>query len=209
MKTIIYKLDNANKDTEYIKECAALLRQGKLVAFPTETVYGLGANAFDEKACEDIYKAKNRPADKPLLCHLYSIEQAEEIAYLTDTERKLIKHFTPGPLTVIARKKDCVNKVVSAGGNTVGLRFPANPEAMMLLREAGVPVAATSANISDFPSPTDGDMVKEYLFGRIDAILDCGKTGSGIASTIISVEDGLKIIREGVITREDIMRVLE
>lgn len=79
----------------------------------------------------------------------------------------------------------------------------------MLLREAGVPVAATSANISDFPSPTDGDMVKEYLFGRIDAILDCGKTGSGIASTIISVEDGLKIIREGVITREDIMRELE
>lgn len=209
MQTKIYYLDGSQRDIEYIKICGEIIRRGGLVAFPTETVYGLGANAFDEISCANIYKAKNRNPDKPLLCHLYSVNQAEEIAYLTDIERKLITRFTPGPLTVIAKKKDCIGKIVSAGGTTVGLRFPSNQVAINLFREAGVPIAATSANLSDLPPPTDGEKVKEYLFGRVDAILDCGRTGSGIASTIISVENGLKIIREGAITESDIMRVLE
>jgi L-threonylcarbamoyladenylate synthase len=209
MKTVIYKLNGTEEDMRYIKECASIIRSGGTVAFPTETVYGLGANALDDEACLKIYKAKDRPADKALLCHLYSIEQAEQIAYLTDTERMLIKKFTPGPLTVIARKKDCIGRVVTAGGTTVGLRFPSNREALLFMEETGLPLAATSANISTLPAPIDAETVKGYLDGRIDAILDCGKTGSDVASTIISIEDGLKIIREGAISKEEIMRALE
>ncbi|MDD4125339.1 MAG: L-threonylcarbamoyladenylate synthase [Eubacteriales bacterium] len=209
MKTIIYKLDGTDNDIKYIKECAEIIRSGGTAAFPTETVYGLGANALDEEACRKIYCAKNRQPDKALLCHLYSVEQAERIAYLTDIERRLIMTFTPGPLTVIARKRDCIGKTVSAGGTTVGLRFPSNRVALLLMREAGIPIAAASANISDLPAPTDAEEVIGYLDGRIDAILDCGKTGSGIASTIISAENGLRIIREGSITEEEILRAMK
>ena len=122
--------------------------------------------------------------------------------------RKLIRAFTPGPLTVIAPKREVIGKTVCAGGNTVGLRFPSNKEALDLLRACGVPVAATSANISSFPAPTSAEDVKNYLRGRIDAILDCGVTGSGVASTIVSLEGGLKILREGVITEKQIREVL-
>jgi L-threonylcarbamoyladenylate synthase len=208
LRTLVYKLKGDRTDKARIEKCAAIIRSGGLVAFPTETVYGLGANALDDAACAKIFAAKNRPAEKPLLCHLYSVEQAEEIAYLTDGMRKLIKAFTPGPLTVIAPKREVIGKTVCAGGNTVGLRFPSNKEALDLLRACGVPVAATSANISSFPAPTSAEDVKNYLRGRIDAILDCGVTGSGVASTIVSLEGGLKILREGVITEKQIREVL-
>ncbi len=208
MKTLIYKLDGTDGDKKHINECAAILRAGGIVAFPTETVYGLGANALDEEACLKIYEAKRRRPDKALLCHLYSAKQAEQIAYLTDAERNLIMRFTPGPLTVIARKRDVVNSVVSAGLATVGLRFPSNREALLLMEETGLPIAASSANISDQPAPTDAEEVIRYFDGKIDAILDCGRTGGGIASTIISLENGLEIIRKGPISDEEIRRAM-
>ena len=208
MRTITYKLKGDTTDRARIEKCASIIRGGGLAAFPTETVYGLGANALDDAACAGIFAAKNRPPEKALLCHLYSIDQAEEIAYLTDDMRKLIRTFTPGPLTVIAPKREVIGNVVSAGGNTVGLRFPSNKEAIELLMACGVPVAATSANISSFPAPTSAEQVREYLNGRIDAILDGGVTGSGVASTIVSLEGGLKILREGVITEKEIREVL-
>lgn len=207
METLIYKLDGVH-DKEYIQKCAEIIKNGGLVAFPTETVYGLGANAYDDEACKKIYTAKNRPSGKALLCHLYSVSQAEEIAYLNEDERKLIERFTPGPLTVIAQKKPCIGDTVSACGDTVGLRFPSNKEALDFMKACGVPIAATSANISDCPPPTDGETVKNYLSGRIDAILDCGRVGSGVASTIISLENGLRILREGSITEDEIRSVL-
>ena len=209
LDTRIYKLCGGERDKEYIAECAAIIKNGGLAAFPTETVYGVGANAFDEKACTAVFAAKDRPPEKALLCHLYSLGQAEEIAYLNDDMRALIKAFTPGPLTVIAPKKECIGPVVTAGGNTVGLRFPSNPEAIRFMRACGVPLAATSANISSFPAPTDAETVKKYLYGRIDAILDCGKTGSGVASTIVSLDGGLKILREGAISEKQIREVLK
>ena len=209
MKTIVYKLDGTENDIEKIKECAEIIKKGGIVAFPTETVYGLGADAYNDEACRNIYAAKNRPAEKPLLCHLYSISQAEEIAYLTDDMRKLIKKFTPGPLTVIAPKKDGVCHTVIAGGSTVGLRFPSNREALLFMASCGLPLAATSANISDCPAPTSGKEVFDYLDGRIDAILDAGKVGSGIASTIVTLDNGIKILREGSITKEEIEEALK
>ncbi len=209
METKVYKLDGSENDIIKIKECASIIKNGGLVAFPTETVYGLGADAYNENACLGIYAAKNRPAEKPLLCHLYSIEQAEEIAYLTDDMRKLIKRFTPGPLTVIAPKKDGVCRTVTAGGETVGLRFPSNKEGQLFMELCGLPLAATSANISELPPPTSGKEVFDYLNGRIDAILDAGTVGSGIASTIVALDDGIKILREGSITKEEIEEALK
>ncbi len=208
MRTLILKLCGDEYDKAKIKKCAEIIRSGGLVAFPTETVYGVGTNALDDAACAGIFAAKNRPAEKALLCHLYSVHQAEEIAYLTDDMRKLIKAFTPGPLTVIAPKKEIIGKIVSAGGSTVGLRFPSNAAAIELMRESGVPIAATSANISSFPAPTSAEQVKEYLNGRIDAILDCGETGSGVASTIVTLDGGIRILREGAVTEREIREVL-
>ncbi len=209
MKTTVYKLDGSENDIEKINICAGIIKNGGIVAFPTETVYGLGADAYNDVACRNIYKAKNRPAEKPLLCHLYSITQAEETAYLTDDMRKLIGAFTPGPLTVIAPKKDGVCRTVTAGGDTVGLRFPSNREALLFMEACGVPLAATSANISDLPAPTSGDEVMAYLDGRIDALLDAGKVGSGIASTIVTLDNGIKVLREGSITKEEIEEALK
>ena len=208
MQTKIFKLTGGTDDAAKIAECAELIRRGGTVAFPTETVYGVGANALDDTACAKIFAAKDRPPEKALLLHLYSLDRAEEVAFLTDDMRKLIRAFTPGPLTVIAPKRECIGGVVSANGTTVGLRFPSNREGVAFLRECGVPVAATSANISSFPAPTDAEQVKEYLFGRIDAILDCGRTGSGVASTIVSLENGIKILREGAVTEREIREVL-
>ena len=124
MNTKIYTMSETAPDMKMLAECADIIKKSGLVAFPTETVYGLGANALDDNACKKIYEAKMRPQDKALLCHICGIEMAEEIAVLNDTARKLIARFTPGPLTVIVPKKQCIGKVVSAGMETVGLRFP-------------------------------------------------------------------------------------
>lgn len=132
---------------------------GRLVAFPTETVYGLGASAFNAAACARIFEVKRRPADKPLLCHLFSLEQAEEIAYLTDEARAFLRRYTPGPLTLVLKKKPCVPDVVSAGGDTVGLRFPANPVCRAFLRACGCPGGRAVGQSFVAPSPVTASPV--------------------------------------------------
>jgi len=192
-----------------LRECAKIIKDGGLVAFPTETVYGLGANALDDEACKKIYQAKMRPQDKALLCHVYGIEMAETIAVLDERARKLINRFTPGPLTVIVPKKSCIGEVVSAGMDTVGLRFPANNISQLLIKLAGVPIAAPSANISSYPAPTDGSQTIEYMNGRIDAIIDGGATEIGISSTIVSLVGEPKILRQGAVSEEQIRSLID
>ncbi len=208
METKIYNISELQPDEALLVECAAIIKSGGLVAFPTETVYGLGANALNDAACAKIYQAKMRPQDKALLCHVCGMEMAEEIAVLDDRARKLIKRFTPGPLTVIVPKRPCIGSVVSAGMDTVGLRFPSNPISMALIRLAGVPIAAPSANISSFPPPTTGKQTIENLNGRVDAIIDGGATSVGVESTIVSLIGDVKILRHGAISDSDVMEAL-
>lgn len=207
--TVIYQLSESNPDISVIKKCAELIKNGGVAAFPTETVYGVGANAFDEKAVADIYYAKERPMQKPLSCHIASLEMAEEIACLTDDARRLIEAFTPGPLTVIVKKKPCVPDIVTAGFDTVGLRFPSNNIFVLLAKEAGCPIAATSANISGKISAKDGKEVIEELSGRVDMILDAGHTEYGLESTIISLVGEPKILRQGAISRGEIAKLVK
>lgn len=209
--TVIYKLNEQQYQNtqKIIENCAEIIKSGGLIAFPTETVYGVGANAFNTKAVKEIYNAKNRPLDKPLLCHIYSLEQAEEISYLTEEAKKLIAAFTPGPLTVIVKKKSIVPDIVTAGGDTVGLRFPSNHIFKLLSCEAGCPIAATSANISGNDSAKNGaDVIKE-LFGRVDVIIDSGHTEYGLESTIISLVGKPKILRQGAISRKKISKFID
>lgn len=206
--TVIYKVIESNPDIGIIKKCAELIKNGGVAAFPTETVYGVGANAFDEKAVAEIYYAKERPAQKPLSCHIASLKMAEEIAYLTDEARKLIEAFTPGPLTVIVKKKPCVPDIVTAGNDTVGLRFPSNNIFVLLAKEAGCPIAATSANISGRISAKDGKEVVEELYGRVDMILDAGRTEYGLESTIVSLVGEPKILRQGAIPQSEIAKYI-
>ncbi len=208
MNTKIFEIAEDAPDTKKLAQCADIIKKGGLVAFPTETVYGLGANALDDGACEKIYQAKMRPQDKALLCHVCDVEMAESIAVLNENARKLIDRFTPGPLTVIVKKKDCIGKVVSAGMDTVGLRFPSNNIARKLISLAGVPIAAPSANISSFPPPTDGKQTIENLNGRVDAIIDGGATSVGVESTIVLLVGEPKILRHGAISDADIEEVL-
>ncbi|HAN21828.1 MAG TPA: threonylcarbamoyl-AMP synthase [Clostridiales bacterium] len=207
--TVVYKLDEKNPDINIIKICAKKIKDGGVVCFPTETVYGVGANAFDKKAVADIYYAKERPMQKPLLCHVYSLEQAMEIAYLTDEAKLLISKFTPGPLTVIVKKKEGIPDIVTASGDTVGLRFPSNAIFSLSAREAGCPIAATSANLSGNISAKNGEEVIKELFGRVDIIIDAGNTEYGLESTIISLLGEPKILRQGAVSRECIERVIK
>ena len=172
-------------------------------------MYGLGASAFNAAACARIFEVKRRPADKPLLCHLFSLEQAEEIAYLTDEARALLRRYTPGPLTLVLKKKPCVPDVVSAGGDTVGLRFPANPVCRAFLRACGCPVAAPSANLSSQPSPVTASPVIDAFYGAIDAILDGGKTAIGTPSTILSLAgERPELIRAGALPESELKALL-
>jgi L-threonylcarbamoyladenylate synthase len=167
--------------------CAKLIRSGEIVAFPTETVYGLGASAYDEKAVDKIYAAKGRPSDNPLIVHVCDARQIEDIAYLTDLARTAIAEFMPGPMTIILPKKSVVPYRVSGGLETVGVRMPDSLVALEFIRNAGVPICAPSANISGRPSPTTAKHVFDDLCGKIPAILDGGACRVGVESTIIDL----------------------
>lgn len=207
-QTIVYKMSNGAIDKDAIAHCAEIIRQGGLVVFPTETVYGIACRGDDETAIKSLYEAKERPLDKPLLAHLYDISQADEIAYLSHREKKLIKRHAPGPLTVIARKKPCVPDIMTSGGDTVGLRFPSDQIGLEFMRACGCVLAATSANISGEAAGITGEQAAKELFGRVDAIIDTGKTKIGLPSTIVSLKNGAKILREGAIDGETILREL-
>ena len=190
-----------------ILAAADLLRAGKRVAFPTETVYGLGVDAGNTTAVEGVFAAKGRPADNPLIVHIAQMNQLQDIVAAVDAvSQKLIDTFWPGPLTlVLPAKPGAVSPRVTAGLPTVAVRMPAHPTALALIAAAGCPLAAPSANRSGRPSPTRAEHVRDDLDGRIEAILDAGPTGVGLESTVIEVVDGIvHILRPGGITREQL-----
>jgi L-threonylcarbamoyladenylate synthase len=185
-----------------------LLRAGRLVAFPTETVYGLGANALDDAAVQRIYEAKGRPAINPIIVHVANIAAARNLALdWPGAAEAIARAFWPGPLTIVVRKRPIVPDIVSAGGDTVGLRVPAHPLALALLERAQIPVAAPSANLSTQVSPTTADHVVRGLGDRVDLIIDGGPTSVGIESTVVDVTGGApRILRPGMIARDAIAR---
>jgi L-threonylcarbamoyladenylate synthase len=210
------KVWSVDKDVENVQSCsqivdaAKLLRQGEVVAFPTETVYGLGANALSDQAVEKIFLAKGRPSDNPLIVHIGELAQLEMVAQeVPPKAEQLIEAFWPGPLTLILPKTDRVASLVTAGLATVGVRMPDHPAALALIREAGLPLAAPSANRSGRPSPTTADHVLADLNGRIAGILDGGSTGVGVESTVLDVTvEPAVILRPGGITLEQIQAVI-
>ena len=200
MKTKIFSTSCDTEQTSLL-ECAQIIKNGGLVAFPTETVYGLGADATDTHAAQKIYAAKGRPSDNPLIIHVASPEDASTYAYTDELYYKLAKAFMPGPLTVIMKKKPCVPDSVTGGLDTVAVRCPAHPIAQELISLAGVAIAAPSANLSGSPSPTCASHVISDLDGVIDAIIDGGECEIGLESTIVKIDgDTLTLLRPGAIT---------
>ncbi len=194
---------------ELIARAAELIRGGRLVAFPTETVYGLGANALDAAAVERIYAAKGRPATSPLIVHVDSAEMARSLASRWPEEAEaLASRYWPGPLTLVVPKSACIPGIVTAGLDTVGLRMPAHPVALELIRAARVPIAAPSANPFTHLSPTTAGHVRAGLGESVDLILDGGPTEVGIESTVLSLADGPLLLRAGMVTREDIEKTI-
>ena len=208
MKTEYWRVDGP--DDSQIQAAGRILRGGGLVAFPTETVYGLGANGFDAEAVAGVYRAKGRPADNPLILHVSSVDEAKA---LTDdwcpAAELLARELWPGPLTLILAAKSSIPAIVTAGLDTVAVRYPSEPIALALIRAAGVPIAAPSANTSGKPSPTSGDHVLADLGGRIDVILDGGPCAIGIESTIVDLTVTPPVIlRPGDITCERLSDIL-
>lgn len=212
MDTRIYVIDkkDSSNNESVIEEVGKIIREGGLVAFPTETVYGLGGNALSPEASAKIYTAKGRPSDNPLIAHISDIDELEPIVReVTDDARKLAEKFWPGPLTMILNKSDRVPYETTGGLDTVAIRMPEHPVARMLIKAAGVPVAAPSANVSGRPSPTEAAHVIEDLSGRIDAIIDGGKVNIGIESTIVDLSgDVPTILRPGYVTKEMLEEVV-
>ena len=209
MKTITANIKEGI-DQEIITEAGGILKDGGLVAFPTETVYGLGGNALDEQAAEKIYAAKGRPSDNPLIVHIAEFEALNKIAAEIPEEAKMLADaFWPGPLTMIFQKTDLVPMGTTGGLNTVAVRMPDHPVALALIRAAGGYIAAPSANTSGRPSPTCAAHVQEDLDGRIEMILDGGPVGIGLESTIVDfTEDVPVVLRPGYISLEMLKETL-
>lgn len=210
METSIYKIGYCAADDDKIKKAAEIIREGGLVAFPTETVYGLGADACNPKAAEKIYEAKGRPSDNPLIVH---IAKYEDLTYLVrETPEKaflLAKAFWPGPLTMIFHKNDNVPYETTGGLDTVAVRMPDHPAARRLILTSGRPIAAPSANASGRPSPTLAEHVAEDLGGKIPVILDGGEVGIGIESTILDLTEEIPmILRPGYVTKDMLEKVI-
>ena len=210
MQTQIIKISPEKIDNEKIKVCAEILCSGGLVAFPTETVYGLGAIATDADAAKKIYAAKGRPSDNPLIIHIAEPKDAERYAYTCPLYYKLADAFMPGPLTVILPKKSIIPNEVTGGLDTVAIRCPAHPIANAIIKASSVAIAAPSANLSGSPSPTEGIHVINDLNGRIEAIVDGGSAEIGLESTIVKIDgDTLTLLRPGAITRDALLCVCE
>ncbi|NLM74292.1 MAG: threonylcarbamoyl-AMP synthase [Clostridiaceae bacterium] len=206
METFIIKAD----DEEGLDRAAAALRDGKLVAFPTETVYGLGANALDTNAVKSIYEAKGRPSDNPLIVHISHTRILEKLVLeVPEKAKKLMDFFWPGPLTLIMKRTDFVPDIITAGLDTVAIRMPDNALALKLIDKAGVPVAAPSANLSGHPSPTTAKHVEDDLKGRVEYIIDGGPCNVGVESTVLDVTGEIPVIlRPGGVTREMLEKIV-
>ncbi|MGS0745480.1 L-threonylcarbamoyladenylate synthase [Syntrophomonas erecta subsp. sporosyntropha] len=209
MQTRYFKVDPDKPQPDIIAQATEIIRAGELVAFPTETVYGLGANAFSSPAVEKIYLAKNRPPINPLLIHVSNLKQVERLVEtIPDVARELMQRFWPGPLSLVLPALSAVPDIVRAGSPGVGLRMPSHPVALALIDQAG-PIAAPSANLSGRPSPVTGEHVRNDLDGRIAAVLDAGPTGLGIESTVLDLTGfSPAIIRRGSIPLSDLESIL-
>lgn len=212
-QTKVWSVDNVDNSNGQISltEAAKLLKQNEVVAFPTETVYGLGGNALSDEAIKKIYEAKGRPSDNPLIVHIANIHQLKNIVFeIPDQAKKLMDAFWPGPLTLILPKGNGVADSVTAGLNTVAVRMPSHPIAKALIEKAELPIAAPSANLSGKPSPTSAEHVYEDLNGRIPGIIDGGETGVGVESTVLDCSTSpLMILRPGGITQEQIQAIVQ
>lgn len=208
MNTRIVPVDKWNPD-ERVLECAAgILRDGGVVAFPTETVYGLGANALDGKAVEGVFRAKGRPADNPLIVHVCERSQVFDVAKVDPQAEAFMEMFWPGPLTLVLPARDLVPEEVTAGLDTVAVRMPDHPVALGLIERTGLPLAAPSANRSGRPSPTCARDVYDDLAGEIPLILDAGPTELGMESTVAAIEgDALRLLRPGGCPPEDLSKI--
>jgi L-threonylcarbamoyladenylate synthase len=210
METVVLPVSAVEPEADVIARAAAVLRGGGLVAFPTETVYGLGANALDAAAVGRIFAAKGRPANNPLIVHVAEAAEAQQVAAAwPEAAARLAARFWPGPLTLVLPKRDVVPDAVTAGGPTVAVRVPAHPVARALIRAAGMPVAAPSANRSTRLSPTRAEHVLGGLAGRIDLLLDGGPTAGGLESTVLDVTGTPpRLLRPGLVTPGEIEAVV-
>ena len=210
VKTTVLKVSPEKPEQDKIRAAAQVLREGGLVAFPTETVYGLGANALDEEAVLKIFKAKERPADNPLIVHIANEDDLHILAErVPDEVEKLIAQFWPGPLTLLTEKSELVPDVTTAGLATVAIRMPSHPVAIALMNQAEVPVAAPSANLAGRPSPTTAEHVLRDLRGRIDVVIDGGEITYGVESTVLDLTtDPPTVLRPGPVTVEELQELL-
>lgn len=210
-KTITLHLDQTNFDTDSLKQAADFIRESKTVIFPTETVYGLGANALSEDAVAKIFIAKGRPQDNPLIVHVSNLEMMNTLLDkpLNDACKKLIQVFWPGALTLILKHSSLVPSIVSANLDTVGIRMPDHPIALKLIELAGVPIAAPSANLSGKPSPTDAEHVLSDMMHRVDMIITSSNSRIGIESTVLDMSTEVPVLlRPGGITVSQIESII-
>ena len=210
MKTKRIELDINDSNSWDMTEAIEIIRKGGLVAFPTETVYGLGGDAKNPEASKKIYEAKGRPSDNPLIVHIHDFRELEEIAMeVPEDARVLNQAFWPGPLTMIVKKNDVIPLTTTGGLDTVAVRMPSHPIARAFLTESNVMIAAPSANTSGRPSPTVADHVWEDLNGKIDCLIDGGSSDIGLESTIVDLSEGIPtILRPGFINKEMLEKAL-
>lgn len=210
INTLLLKVEDVTQDLESLQQAAKIIRDGGLVAIPTETVYGLGANALNPDAVRNIFRAKGRPQDNPLIIHITSPADAAKYAQeIPDAYYALCERFSPGPLTVILKKRDIIPMETSGGLDTVAIRIPSHPVAREIIRLAEVPIAAPSANLSGSPSPTTAEHCIHDLWGRVDAIVDAGECGVGLESTVLSLVGEVPcLLRPGAVTPEQLREVL-
>lgn len=208
--TVLLKVDNLEAAKDDLCRAGQIIREGGLVAMPTETVYGLGANALDPEAVKNIFLAKGRPQDNPLIIHIEDASQAERYAKnIPEEYYELCRRFSPGPLTVILERKDIIPIETAGGLDTIAIRIPAHPVAREIIHQAGVPIAAPSANLSGSPSPTTAEHCVRDLWGRVDAIVDAGECSVGLESTVISLTGKRPtLLRPGAVTPQMLREVL-
>lgn len=204
-------VDRNSFNHELLIPAAVAARDGLLVAFPTDTVYGIGTNALLPESALDIFAAKARPADKPLILLIADPEDAVRyVIHINDVAKRLMRSFWPGPLTLVFKKADIVPDTVAVGEDTIGVRCPDDDVTRTLIRLAGIALATTSANISDRPSPTMAKEVEENLSGKVSYIIDGGRTRLGVESTVVNVSWGVPaVIREGALSWNEIIAALE
>ena len=211
MKTKLIKITDIEKEGYLLDEAVEYIKNDEIVAIPTETVYGLGANGLSESACKKIFQVKGRPQDNPIILHISKMEDMDKLVKNIPYEALImLENLWPGPLTVILEKKNIVPSIVTGGGNTVAIRMPSNQIARKIIEKAEVPIAAPSANLSGRPSPTTANDVLEDLDGKIPLIIDGGQSSIGIESTVLDLtEKPYTILRPGFYDKEDLENYLE